>query len=359
MKKCIFAGDWTMEKVVGVQRYAGRILLELDGMIGRGEYKGTVELLIPRNADWKSPYKHIHVVRRGKIGNKAEKHLWQQLVFPAYVRLNRAIGIDLAAAMPVWGCDICAIHDCIHEAYPENFKDHNLYRKLYLFKAGAAVHNKRRHIVTLTNDSKSEIQKYYGIKDERISIVGCGWEHMSDIKADDSIFDKLPQIKGKEFFFSLGSRYKHKNYAWVIKAAVKNPQYFFVVTGTDAYSSEIDDLKEKNPDNLIYTGYISDGEIKALYQKCKALIQPSLYEGFGIPPLEALCVGGKAIVSNVSSLPEIYGDSVYYLDPFSEGADLDELMKARVATPDKVLEKYTWTNAAKALADVIEQYANC
>ena len=101
---------------------------------------------------------------------------------------------------------------------------------------------------------------------------------------------------------------KHINYAWVIKAAIKNPQYYFVVTGTDAYSSEIENLKEKNPDNLIYTGYISDGEIKALYQKCKALIQPSLYEGFGIPPLEALCVGGKAIVSNVSSLPEIYGD---------------------------------------------------
>ena len=250
-----------MEKVVGVQRYAGRILLELDGMIGRGEYKGTVELLIPRNADWKSPYKHIHVVRRGKISNKAEKHLWQQLVFPAYVRLNRAIGIDLAQALPVWGCDICAIHDCIHEAFPENFADHKLYRNIYVFKAKMAAQNKKRKIITPSMHSLKEIRKYYGVSEDRLSVVCDGWEHMSDIKADESIFDKLPQIKGKEFFFSLGSRYKHKNYAWVIKAAIKNPQYCFVVTGSDSYSSEIESLKNTKPDNIIYTFFVSRNNV--------------------------------------------------------------------------------------------------
>lgn len=355
MKKCIFAGDWTMEKVVGVQRYASRILLELDKMIGRGEYKGTVELLIPRNADWKSPYKHIHAVRRGKIGNKAEKHLWQQLVFPAYVRLNRAIGIDLAAAMPIWGCDICAIHDCIHEAYPENFVDHKLYRTIYLFKAGIAARKKSRHIVTLTNDSKKEIQKYYKTPESRLSIVGCGWEHMNDIQADEGIFDKIPQIKKDNYFFALGSRYKHKNHEWILKCAEKNPQYYFVITGTDAYSTLVKDTEKKKTDNVIYTGYISDGEVKALYRKAKALIQPSFYEGFGLPPLEALSVGGKAIVSNTSSLPEIYGESAYYIDPHSDGVDLDELMNTKVDTSDKVLEKYTWANAAKSLVKVIER----
>ena len=355
MKKCIFAGDWTMENMVGVQRYASRILFELDKMIDRGEFKRTVELLIPKNSTWVSPYKHIHVVRRGKITNKAEKHLWQQLVFPAYVRLNRAIGIDLAQALPIWGCDICAIHDCIHEAFPENFKEHKLYRTIYVIKAQFAARNKKRKIVTPSHHSEKELQKYYGITEDRMTVVCDGWEHMSDISADEGIFDKLPQLKGREFFFSLGSRYKHKNYEWVIKAAIKNPQYLFVVTGSDAYSKELNSLKEKTPDNLIYTGYISDGEIKSLYQKCKALIQPSLYEGFGIPPLEALSVGGKAIISDASCLPEIYGDSVYYLDPYSEGADLDELMKQKVAPAVEVLNKHNWANAAKALVGVIEQ----
>ena len=198
--------------------------------------------------------------------------------------------------------------------------------------------NKKRKIVTPSMHSEKEIRKYYGVSEDRLSVVCDGWEHMSDIKADESILDKLPQIKGKEFFFSLGSRYKHKNYAWVIKAAIKNPQYCFVVTGSDSYSSEIDNLKNTKPDNIIYTGYISDGEIKALYQKCKALIQPSLYEGFGIPPLEALSVGGKAIVSNTSCLPERSGDSVYYLDPYSDGADLDELMKAKVGVSRPLID---------------------
>ncbi|MBR3307224.1 MAG: glycosyltransferase family 4 protein [Lachnospiraceae bacterium] len=353
MKKTVFAGDWTMEKVVGVQRYASCILTELDKMIGRGEYKGTVELLIPRNADWKSPYKHIHVVRRGTIRNKAEKHLWQQLVFPAYVRGSRAVGVDLAQALPVWGCDICAIHDCIHETFPENFADHSTYLKIYLLKARIAAGKKSRIILTPSRHSAKEIQRFYHVPQERLRIVGNGWEHMKEIKADEGIFEKLPQLKDKDFFFALGSRYRHKNHEWIIRSAVRNPAYYFVVTGSDSYSSENRRLADKQPENLIYTGYISDGEVKALYQKAKALIQPSLYEGFGIPPLEALSVGGKAIVSNASCLPEIYGDSVYYIDPHSDGADMDEVMKSDISLSQNVLDKYTWSNAAKTLAEVI------
>ena len=196
-------------------------------------------------------------------------------------------------------------------------------------------------IVTLTNDSKR--------------IVGCGWEHMKDIQTDEGIFDKIPQVKKGDYFFALGSRYKHKNHEWILKCALKNPQYYFVITGTDAYSTLVRDMEEKRPDNVIYTGYISDGEVKALYQNAKALIQPSFYEGFGMPPLEALSVGGSAIVADASCLPEIYGDSVYYIDPHSDGADLDELMKTKTEPAEKVLNKYTWTNAAKALVEVIKQ----
>lgn len=355
MKKCIVAGDWVLENVVGVQRYTYQILHAIDELLTKSDSDLQFELIIPENAKWKNPFKNVKVVNRGTIDSKAKKYIWQQIVFPQYVRKNNAVGIDLAAALPVWGCDICAVHDCIHEAYPENFSEHKLYQKLYLTKVKIISQKKKVQIVTLTNDSKNEIQKYYRVPDSRLNIVGCGWEHMKNIPENEDVLSKIGLSPNDKFFFSLGSRYKHKNYIWVLYAAKNNPQYKFVITGTDSYSSTRNELSLDTPTNVIFTGYISDEEIKTLYKKCVALIQPSLYEGFGLPPLEVLSLGGKAIVSNTSCLPEIYGNAVYYIDPYSYEYKLDDLLKTEVYDPQSVLEKYTWENAAHQLLDVINK----
>jgi glycosyltransferase involved in cell wall biosynthesis len=355
MKKCVIAGDWILEKMVGIQRYTYQILLSIDKMIENNEYLGEIELLIPQNSDWKSPFKNITIIKKGVISSKLQKHIWQQIIFPLYVRRQKAIGIDLAAALPIFGCDICAIHDCIHEAYPENFLDHKLYQRLYLIKARCITRRKKTHIVTLTNDSKSEIKKYYNVSDSRLHIVSCGWEHMKDIKEDPSIINKIGIKENEEFFFSLGSRYKHKNYIWVLNVAKKNPNYKFVITGSDSFSNEKDVLTKQTPRNVIYTGYITDAEIKFLYKRCKAIIQPSLYEGFGLPPLEALGVGGKAIVSNTSCLPEIYCESVYYINPYKYDYNMDSVMSRDINNSEAILKKYTWENSAKQLIKIIKK----
>lgn len=353
MRKCVFAGDWVLEKMVGVQRYTYQVLKALDNLIITGEIDLEVELLVPCNSDWINPFEKIKVVNRGKITSKIEKHLWQQLVFPHYVIKNKAIGVDMAAAMPIWGCHIVAIHDCIHEAFPENFVDHPKHQKIYLTKVKRIVKNKKCHIITLTNDSKNEIKKYYNVSDERISLVSCGWEHMKSIELDEGIFEAIPEIKDKDYFFSLGSKYRHKNFQWVLATARKNPKYYFVITGTDSFSNNSDDLLMKKPDNVIYTGYISDGEIKALMQKCKALIQPSLYEGFGLPPLEAMSQGSPIIISKASCLPEIYKNSAYYINPNTDGCELDNLMSTTIDNAEVILEEYTWENAAKSFIKVL------
>ena len=81
------------------------------------------------------------------------------------------------------------------------------------------------------------------------------------------------------------------------------------------HSEEIGDLSQLR--NVILLGYVSDEEVKALMQKCKAFVFPSYYEGFGIPPLEALSAGARIIIARSASLPEIYGNAALYIDAYN------------------------------------------
>ena len=80
-------------------------------------------------------------------------------------------------------------------------------------------------------------------------------------------------------------------------------------------------------------GYLSDEEVKAIYTKCKAFLLPTYFEGSGLPPLEALSCNAKVIVSNITSLPEIYEDCAYYIDPAKPDPNLAELLKKKVTSP--------------------------
>ena len=115
-----------------------------------------------------------------------------------------------------------------------------------------------------------------------------------------------------------------------------------------------DNLNEEN--NVTYTGYLSEEELKTLLLNCEALILPSLYEGFGIPPLEALALGKKIIVAKSSCLPEIYKDCAYYVNPYKPCKNLEELIYNNVNSPEELLSKYTWDNAAERLLELLKKY---
>ena len=90
---------------------------------------------------------------------------------------------------------------------------------------------------------------------------------------------------------------------------------------------------------------------------CKAFLHPAVFEGFGIPPLEALSQGAKILLSNASCLPELYGDTAAYFDPCGYDVDLDALLAQPVSKPDKLLEKYSWDKTARFWAEQFRRYA--
>ncbi|MGN1124809.1 MAG: glycosyltransferase family 4 protein [Candidatus Gastranaerophilaceae bacterium] len=352
MNNIIFNGCWIGANMVGVNRYAYNLINEFDKILENVKVDFNIEIAVPKSSNFKMlKLKNIKIVKIGNSKNKFQKLVWEQFTFPNYVRKKNAISVDLTLSFPISGDGYVAIHDCIHEVFPENYVGHKIHRFLYLFKIKCIMCNKKKKIITVSKNSKNEIMKYYHISSNRISVIGNGWEHMTDIEPDYSIYKKL-NIKS-EYFFSLGSKYKHKNLEWVLRTARVNPQYSFILTGNDSFSKEINNLENDKPTNVIFTGFVSDGEMKALMLGCKALIQPSLYEGFGIPPLEALSLGRKIIISNVSCLPEIYEDTAYYIDPYGKGCDLNDLLKENVNSPELVLSKHSWKKSAAELFKLI------
>ncbi|MDR0322996.1 MAG: glycosyltransferase family 4 protein, partial [Treponema sp.] len=213
-----------------------------------------------------------------------------------------------------------------------------------------------KQIVTVSHFSKDQITQTYRINPDRITVIYNGWDHFLNVKPDYFIFSKFPVLQ-PPFYFSLGSLSKRKNIKWIVEYAKKNPDSIFVISGISLSTVKVDELLSTIPKNIMLLGYLEDSCVKALMEKCKAFILPSYYEGFGITPLEALSCGTKIIVAKAASLPEIYGNAAYYIDPFDTNIDLDELLKQTVEPPDETLKKYSYDKSAEQVHSIIKEFS--
>ena len=287
------------EKFNGAQRYATEILLELDKLVSDTRY----ELLIrPRYKDL------IHLRNIKKVEIEAEnKTLWRIKTF-LYLVKNNALYVHFENGITLWKKSIITLHDiyAFYSVCNNSWIYHIKMKSKAIIDAIVA-----EHIVTVSEFSKQTMLAKLPIKQEKISVIYNGWQHLKKLESDESILKKI-NVVPKSFYFFLG--------------------------------------------RLVNTGFISDSEIKALYQNCKAFLFPSLMEGFGIPPMEALYNGAPIIISNTSSLPEVYEDCAHYIDPMKYDYCLDDLLKGSVASSKKILDKYSWEKSAKKWHELIEGY---
>ena len=340
-------GRFVVRKLTGQERFATELLRELDKICEMDEFV----LVVPEYAETLPDYKNIKIVKYGKV----KSHFWEQISLYHYCKKHHLVSVNLTSTCPLLDSGIVCCHDAAAYEIRELLTQ-NLYGRLsYIWHQMmiGAVKRSKYPIITVSHYSKSRLSKFMKVPKSRFHIISNAWQHYLRVNEDESIFEKLPKgYERGEYFMALSSLSPQKNFVWVKEVAKRNPQKKFLIVGRAEGFTKLgtDDLLESN---LHFTGYLTDGEIKSLMKGCRAFIHPAVYEGFGIPPIEALSCGAELIVSTAACLPEVYGNSAHYIDPQNYDVDLDELLKEPVAPASQVLDKYSWSSEAKKLLNLL------
>ncbi len=240
-----------------------------------------------------------------------------------------------------------------------------------------------RKVIAVSEFTKKDVIEQFGINPEKVVVtlegvadLAKGRDQRFVSKLDDKETLLGYNIEG-DFLLYVGNAYPHKNLESLIKVFSEllkdKPDFRLVLVGKEDYFyKHIKGFaKEKglwDPEDrsspVIFTGYVPDSKLEVLYKKAKGYVFPSLYEGFGLPPLEAMTKGCPVISSKVSSMPEILGKAAYYFDPndktdmlskLQEFIEDEELRKELVARGSSQIKIYDWQKTAQKTLDIYKK----
>ncbi|MBM4277113.1 MAG: glycosyltransferase family 4 protein [Deltaproteobacteria bacterium] len=286
----------------GVQRFAIEISQE-------------IQKQIPEAVFVSPGYKKIGPKETGQIEpivyGRLTGHLWEQAELPRYLRArNNPLLVNLTNSAPsFYPRKIVTIHDLSFLRHPEWFSRRYFY--LYRFLTPRIARHSLK-IVTVSEFSKKEIIRLLGVPEEKVAVV---------YNAPSQSFTGGENLLEKEdFILSVCSFNPRKNIQSLIEAftRLKAKGLKLIIAGSWHPSFRSMEISEKisHNANIIFKGHVADDELLRLYKRALMLVYPSFYEGFGLPPVEAMACGCPVVVSNTSSLPEVCGDAACYVDPY-------------------------------------------
>ena len=354
-------GRFLAQPVTGVQRYAREVLKALDALLLEGALDAAaaeVTLVVPRTVLDSPPLARIRVRRAGRLGG----HAWEQLELPLASR--GGVLLNLCNTAPLARrAQVVTLHDAavyrVPAAYTRAFRA--WYRVLWAGLARTAP-----VVLTVSEFSRRELVGCLGIDGARIRVVPESGEHVLAVAPDPGVLDRH-RLRERPFVLAVSTANPTKNFAAVVRAIelLGDTDFDFVVAGgvdPRIFAAAAAPL----PATVKRVGYVSDGELRALYEQAACFVHPSLYEGFGLPPLEAMCCGCPVIAADAASIPEVCGDAAVYCDPRSP-ADLARKLAALMASPDERralaargrarAARFAWRQAAAANWDAVRRVA--
>lgn len=256
---------------------------------------------------------------------------------------------------------LVTVHDVFHLAMPEFVG--GLHKRLYAKAMFGAVAKRADTVVCDSEFTARELTRFTGVSEQKLRVIKLG--------IDSSWFVPVqaPSPHGKPFLLFVGNVKPHKNLVRLLDAFASIAQVIshdlIIVGKKEGFITGDDAVQEKAArlgDRVHFTGYIDDAALRQYFSHAAALVFPSLYEGFGLPPLEAMASGCPVIVSNVASLPEVCGDAAVYCDPYSSEDIAQKILfvlrnePLRSDLSRKGLEqarKFTWEACAEETSRVI------
>jgi len=260
---------------------------------------------------------------------------------------------------------VVTIHDLAFERMPETFTRRGSFQLKLTVRWTA---KKAAKVATVSEYSRQDLLDIYKLPPEKVVVTYNGVE--SSFTPQPSVQNEAEEIRrrfgvSRDFVLAVGSLQPRKNLVRLIRAYARlrserqdfRPQ--LVIVGRKLWlANEIFDevKKQRWADDVILTGYVADEDLPALYRAARAFVYPSLFEGFGLPPLEAMACGTPVVTSDVSSMPEITGDAALLIDPNDEGALANALIEVvnndrlRADLREKGIaqaKKFTWRDAAE------------
>lgn len=377
--------------------FDGQTLLEKE-KTGIGYYtEGLVEHIIEQNAEDQF-YINVFSFKQNRIKEKIlEKYqkkntkiqickwfplrlykmIWNIIPIPYWLFFKKKMDLthffNFYIPPFVKGKRVCTIHDMTIKAYPKTVRIENRIMMMLNLKKTC---KRADRIITSSEFSKKEIVKYMDVNPDKISVLYSGVN--LDLYKPCKNLEKIKKVRDKysipdKYYLYLGTLEPRKNIERLImgygilksKKEKKIPK--LVIAGKKGWMYEdiFKLVKEKELlDDIIFTGYVTQAEAPILMSGAVAFVFPSLYEGFGMPPLEAMACGTPVITSNCASLPEVVGNDGILVDPYSVEEisnaleeiyiDSEKAKKMSIMGIERA-KKFSWDILSERLYEIYEQ----
>lgn len=365
----IVVSGYVGKKITGIGR---NLMCLLDNVSSDNKY------IIYTNEDMKDDFKFNNqnvtvktykVSKTDSLGNL----LWTTFVFPFVVlkeKADKALIPNFTLLLLKFRPTIVIMHDLIEFNVPDKFSPKKMF---YRTKLADPITAKRAdHIITVSENSKHDIVRFLKVPEKKLTVIYNGVDQNKFCKMNSEKVETILEKRGwpHDFLLYAGTvDHPGKNAMGVIKVFEKlkdEDKYSgsLILAGMPGSGYEIveDYVKKSNwSQDIIFTGFVTDEDLIALYSKCKVFCFLSLYEGFGIPPLEALSCGANVVVSNSSSLPEVVGNVGITVDPLNLDAVADAVVESMQNSDishdmeiKRHLKKYDWKNLSRDFEKVFE-----